>query len=452
MSKTEWNQKTAEELEDILAHKIVLPGTEQYAASREGWAATGNRPAMICVCETTADVQAAVVLARKKNKAISVRGGGHDWQGRSFIDGGIVIDLTRLNSIKIIAEAKTAMIGGGVKSIDLLKAAAEADLIAVTGTSGAVGVAGFTFGGGYGLTSAANGLGVDNLLAAEVVLADGSIVQASQTENPDLLWALCGGGGNFGVVTSLHIRLHPAKPILSGFFMFDLSEAESVLRGFEKLLQSAPDELYALTAVTTTPDGSTLLMVSPTWYGDPSRGRPVVEAFSKLGTPLRGEISAYSMTGLVESFDPMVINGRVCYAKTRWLSDLGPEVIRGIAAAAKHKTSALSMITLFQIHGAPARIPLTATAFGLRSEHYALIIVAEWMPDDHTNSAAHRKWAEDLSELIAPYSLPGGYPNILGNDDHEQIAVAHSINLPQLQRVKNKFDPDGNFTAVPLSR
>ena len=219
---TDWNQKTIDELEEALKNKIALPGTEKYASSYQGWAATDNRPAMVCLCETTEDVQAAVVLAQKKNIKLSVRSGGHDWQGRAFADGGLVIDLTRFDAIAIDAVSKFAVIGGGVKSIDLTTAAGKFNLVHVTAPSGEVGVSGFTLGGGYGLISPSCGMAADNLLAAEVVLADGSLITVSPDENQDLLWAICGGGGNFGVVTSLHIRLHDARPLLAGRIVFDL--------------------------------------------------------------------------------------------------------------------------------------------------------------------------------------------------------------------------------------
>ncbi|SEB19222.1 FAD-binding oxidoreductase [Pedobacter hartonius] len=452
MSGKEWSQKSADELENYLGDKMILPGNEKYAECYQGWAATDHEPAMICLCANTADVQAAVVLAVKKNIPLSVRGGGHDWQGRSFINGGLVIDLTGLNTIKIDETAKSAVIGGGVKTIDLTKAADAYGLIPVIGTSGEVGVAGFTMGGGYGLTSPSNGLGTDNLLSAELVLADGSLVTASQTENPDLLWALCGSGGNFGVVTSLQIRLHEAKPVLSGFIMFALAEAEKVLRGFEELMKNAPDELYTLLSIRTVPDGGIFLLVTPTWYGDPEVGKPVIESIRQLGTPVMEQISASSMLGLMESFAPYIGNGRYRYLKTRWIAKLLPEVIDGITAAAARISSPFSIITLFYLHGKPTRVPLAETAFGIRDVHYTLLIATEWEPEDTGTSHIHKEWADDYFELTAPYSLPGGYPNVLGSENTNQISQAYGSNLQRLQLVKKKFDPDHVFNSIPLAR
>jgi hypothetical protein len=445
MNNTNWNQKTISELEEFLKNKIAVPGTESYATAREVWAATDSRPAMICLCETTEDVQAAVVLATKKGIPLSVRGGGHDWQGRAFVHQGLVIDLSKMKKIKLDVEAKSADIEGGVNALDLTTAVDPYDLIAVVGTSGVVSVTGFTLGGGYGLTSPANGLGIDNLLGAEVVLADGSLVTASATENPDLLWALRGGRGMFGVVTSIRIQLHPAKPVLAGFIMFPLSDAENVLKGVEEIMHSAPDGLYIIMATASAPNGIPLLLISPTWNGDIKEGENAIAALRKLGNPITEQIHELRMKDLVASFSPFIFNGRHHYMKTRWVSKLTPELITAIVEATAKKTSEISMISFFQMHGAPARVPLAEAAFGLREPHYMLSIAAEWLPEDAANSSIHKKWADDLFEFTAPYSLPGGYPNLLGSEDYKQISESYGSNLTKVQAIKKKFDPNGIF-------
>ena len=450
MSIIDWNQKTTEELEDFLKTKIILPGTEHYAGSYQGWAATDHLPAMICACENTEDVQAAVVYAQKMKLKLSVRGGGHNWEGLAFADEGLVIDLTRLNSIKIDTTASVALIGGGVKSIALIAAADEHQLVAVTGPSGEVGVAGFVLGGGYGLTTPSHGLGSDNLLAAEVVMADGSLVHTSVTENPDLLWALRGGGGNFGVVTQLQIQLHPAKPLLAGRIMFDLKEAKQILEGYNELMKTAPDELFVLVQVIETPDGKSTLNIAPNWFGDPEEGQLVIDRIRKLGTPLREQISQTNMKSLLESFAPFIINGRRIYAKTRWLTELHPDLTAIIADAVNHKTSPLSVIGLMEIHGAATTVPLADTAFGLRERHFVLLIGSEWTLDDDAQADSHRKWTDDLYEKTARYSIPGGYANLLGKGDQAQIAHAFGSNLEKVQLLKKKFDPDGVFSAIHL--
>ncbi|SEA68135.1 FAD-binding oxidoreductase [Pedobacter hartonius] len=450
MNKTDWNQKAVEELEDFLKNKIVLPGTEKYAVSYQGWAATDNRPAMICLCETTEDVQAAVVLAQKKNIRLSVRGGGHDWQGRAFADGGLVADLTKINTIEIDAAAKTAVVGGGTKIIDLTTAAGKFDLVHVTPPSGEVGITGFTLGGGYGLISPSCGMAADNLLSAEVVLANGSLVVASPTENEDLLWALRGGGGNFGVVTSLIIRLHPAKPLLAGRIMFGLSEAKNILKGYNEIMKSAPDELYVLIQAMSGPDGKPVLMAVPNWFGDPEEGQHYIDAFRQLGTPIREQISQVTVQGLLESFAPFIVNGRRVYTKTRWLSELQPGLIDGIAEAIHHKTSPLSVVALLEVHGATTKVAVADTAFGLRDRHFVLLIGAEWIPEEDATSEQHKKWVNDLYEMAAPFSLPGGYATMLGSENDEQVRHAYGSNLPQLRLVKQKYDPNGIFTGIPL--
>ncbi|SEA68199.1 FAD-binding oxidoreductase [Pedobacter hartonius] len=454
MNNTDWNQKTVQELEDFLKNKIVLQGSEEYAALKIGWAVTNNKPAIICFCSTTEDVQAAVTLAGKKKLPLSVRGGGHDWQGRSVAHQGFVIDLEHLNTIVIDPDAKVATIGGGVTALKLINAADPYGLIATVGNCGEIGMTGYSLVGGYGLTSPSTGLAADSIIGAEVVLANGQIVTASEAENPDLLWGLRGGGGSFGVVTSLRLSLYPAKPLLAGFIMFPLSETETILHGYNKLMKSAPDELSAIVAFKPAPDGTKVIMIAPTWYGDVEEGQRVIDSIRKLGNPVMEQVTETTIKDLLESLSNFIENGHFHYCTTRWMSDVAPEVMTAIADAASQPTSALSGIGLMHLHGAPARVPLSETAFGLREAHFAVSALAEWTTEDTANADIHKKWVDDLFEKIDSYALPGGYLAFMGNDDKEQLANAHGSNLPRLQSVRKKFDPNGVFSReqVPLAR
>ena len=192
-------------------------------------------------------------------------------------------------------------------------------------------------------------------------------------------------------------------------------------------------------------------MISPTSYGDPAEGRLVIDKIRQLGTPVMEQLSETSIKGLMEAFAPYIFNGSYRYAKTRWVTKLQPGLIARIAESAMHIASPLSIITLFHLHGAIARVPVADTAFALRETHYTLIIATEWMPEDTADSNVQKKWANDLFASTAPYSLPGGYPAMLGNEDLEQIAHAHGSNLPRLQSVKKRYDPDNVFKAIPIA-
>lgn len=452
MTSMDWNEKDVDVLENFLKGKLLLPDHENYPQFRKGWAATINKPAIICLCETSEDVQAAVVLAGKKNLPLSVRGGGHDWQGRSSVDGGLVIDLSKMKNIEIDADTKVAHIAAGVTSTEITEAADVFDLEPVIGNSGAIGIVGFTIGGGYGVNSPKHGLGVDNLLSAEVVLADGRLVTASKTENQDLFWALCGGGGNFGVVTAITIRLYDAGNLVAGFIMFPLAEAEAIIRGYTDIMRLSPsDNFYASAVILSGPDGSPLLFFSPAWTGDPETGKSLIDSIRKLGHPVKEKIEEMRLKDFLALLTASLINGRSYHVKTRWIEEITPEITAAVLKSAAEKTSPHSKIALFYMHGAAVRIPLHETAFGLRKKHYVLNILAEWEAEA-TGTEAHINWANELSDILSHDALPGGYANLLGSEDHEQIAHAHGSNLNRLQAIKKTFDPNGIFSAIPLAK
>ena len=243
------------------------------AGIRQIWnGAVDHQPAVFARCETVEDVQAAIHTARKHDFPLSVRGGGHDWAGRALRHGGLVIDLSRMRQIKVDVTRRAATVAGGANASDVTAAAVPHGLAAVTGNVGAVGMAGFLLAGGYGPLTTRFGLGVDNLLGAEVVLANGRRVWADASENEDLFWALRGGGGNFGVVTSMRIRLHEVPEILAGFILFPWSQACEALRGHAEIMSGAPDELSVLAGEFTGPDGNPVLFLGPIWTGERAAG------------------------------------------------------------------------------------------------------------------------------------------------------------------------------------
>src|SRR5271165_2434011 len=247
----------AHELRASMQGRVVLRGDGDYARMRQIWnGAVQRQPALIALCETPADVQAAVRTARANGLFLSVRGGGHDWAGRALCHNGLVVDLSRMKQVEIDLKRSEATIQGGASAADVVSVAAPYGLVAATGNCGTVGMVGLTTGGGYGPLTSRYGLALDNLLGAEVVLADGRLVYCDDRENPELFWALRGGGGNFGAVTAMRVRLHPVRQVLGGMILFPWSEAESVLRGYAKAIADAPDELSVLAVLLSAPDGS----------------------------------------------------------------------------------------------------------------------------------------------------------------------------------------------------
>jgi FAD/FMN-containing dehydrogenase len=431
--------------------KVVLPGEEAYASLRQVWnGAVTYRPAMFALCECVTDVQAAVRVARAHRLPLSVRGGGHDWAGRALRDGGLVIDLTPMRQVQVDPVAKVATVAGGAKCRDV-NTAVPHGLAAVTAGAGPVGMGGFLLGGGYSRLSTRFGLGVDSLLAAEVVLADGRAVWADAERNPDLFWGLRGGGGNFGVVTSMRIRLHPLSEVLAGLILFPWSEAEAILREFAQIVSSAPDELSIQAGGLPGPDGNLLMALLPVWSGEQTRGEEVVGRLQKLGTAIETKVAPMNYAELAALRDDRIVNGRHRFLRTQWFADLTREMISTLVEGAAERTSPLTFIGLQHLHGEATRVAPEATAFAMRRTHFMLDIMAEWEPTSEAEGDVHREWASGLARALAPFALPGGYANFLTVYEHEQVSAAYGSNASRLREVKRQFDPDNVFSsAIPL--
>jgi FAD/FMN-containing dehydrogenase len=445
-----------QQLRAVMQGRVVLPGDDDYAQTRQIWnGAVEHQPALIAVCETPADVQRAVRTARQHDLPLSVRGGGHDWAGRALRHNGLVIDMSHMRRVDVDPLASVATIEGGATGMDVTSVTVPYGLAAATGNCGAVGMVGLTTGGGYGPLTSRYGLAADNLLAADVVLADGRLVHCDEHNNPDLFWAIRGGGGNFGVITSMRVRLHPIHQVLAGMMLFPWSQAESILRGYAESLTDAPDELELITGVLPSPDGSPLVFLAPMWSDDGEHGEKWILKLRQFGTPVVDTIGPITYLDWLNMFAAAAPVGRHYAAQTRSLARLTPAVISAVVAAGQQRSSPFSAIIVHDFRGAATRVPLAATAFGLRKEHYLIEIIAAWEPTAEDDGENHRQWAQTLSENLAPHALPGGYPNMLGPDDEEQTAHAYGANAARLQQLKRLFDPDSVFSSaisLPLQR
>jgi FAD/FMN-containing dehydrogenase len=446
----------ARQLRAVMQGRVVLQGDDDYVQTRQIWnGAVEHQPALIAVCETPSDVQAAVRTARKHDVPISVRGGGHDWVGRALRHNGLVIDMSHMTRADVDPNASVATIEGGTTGMNVISATTPYGLVAATGNCGAVGMAGLTTGGGYGPLTSRYGLAADNVLAAEVVLADGRLVHCDNHNNPDLFWAIRGGGGNFGVITSMRVRLHPIRQPLAGVMLFPWSQAESVLRGYAETIAQAPDELSVSAGVLPGPDGGPVVLLFPMWSGDGEHGEEWIARLRQFGTPVVDKVGPTSYLDWLSMFAATAPVGRYYAAKNRSLAQLNPAVISALVAAGEQRTSPFSGIILHDFRGAGTRVPLAATAFGMRKEHFMVEIIAAWESTAEDDGENHRKWARCLSENLAPHALPGGYPNMLGPDDYAQTAHAFGANAARLQQLKRRFDPEGVFSSaisLPLRR
>lgn len=433
-----------------LEGRVSTQADEGYRAACAIWAKpVGRRPRAIVHCREARDIQFAIAAARSAGIPLSVRGGGHDWAGRALCDG-IVLDLGGMRDV--VGNADIAWVSGGTRASDLLAATDPLGLAAVTGSCSMVGMAGLTLGGGYGPLIGRFGLALDNLLAADVVLADGCLVTAERGRNEDLFWALRGGGGNFGVVTAMRIRLHKLRCVVSGALVYPFSEARDVLRRCADAARFAPDELTVQVVAGAGPDGTPVIMILPTWSGSRDEADTHVAPFLKLGTALSNTVETVRYGASVSVFDPAIVNGQSVFMETCLLpvlDEAGIDML--LKAMASAPSAGCSMIT-HEFKGAASRVPLDATAFGLRRDHVSIEILASF--DDGAGAEEerrHRQWVRDAREAFASIALPGGYPNMLGEGEAARAAASFGQNSERLLRAKRLYDPGNVFrSAIPL--
>lgn len=431
--------------EQLRPERVHRPGEQAYAETSTLWnGAVSTRAGLVVRPRTGVEVAAAVTAAQEFGFGLSVRGGGHDWAGRALRDGGLVIDLGEMRDVRV--ERDTAVIGGGSRAGDVIAAAASHNANVATGTAGVVGMAGLSLGGGYGPLLGTAGLAADNLLGAEVVLADGQVV--STADDPGLLWALRGGGGNFGVVTRMDIRLHPDRGLVGGMVLFPWEEAATVLARHAELTGNVPEGLTVLLELTFVPDVGPCLLAVPVWSGDPQHADTALAEVMRLGTPITSTVGATTQQDLLGEFDRSVPHGMHWDLRTRTVAALTPDIIDLLIGFAEARPGPGAGIGLRQFHGAATRLGVDDTAFGLRTSHTVVEISAGRGPDD--DATVYRKWAEEVRAALEPHALPGGYPNFLLPDQHEQVAHAYGSHAARLVRAKRFYDPHHVFTATPL--
>ncbi|WFE52734.1 FAD-dependent oxidoreductase [Micromonospora sp. WMMD1155] len=436
-------------LRALLGDRLHEPGDPEYAATTRLWnGAVQRAPALVAHCRDADEVADAVRITARCHLPLSVRSGGHDWAGRALRDGGLVLDLTGLRAVRVDPDTATVTVGGGTTAAGLLAAARPYDLVVPTGVVDAVGMAGLSLAGGYGPLGGRFGLTVDNLLGAEVVLADGRRVTADARHDAELYWALRGGGGNLGIVTELRFRAHRLPAVLAGMIMFPLAEAPDVLRGYGALVAEAPDELTVMTGFLPGPAGEPVIFVCPFHSGpDLDAGLPWMDRLRALGTPLVDQIAPMPYADALRMFDGGMVDGNHYLLRTRWLPALTDRAVDVVVDAARQVSSPFSALAVHHFHGAATRVRRADTAFGLRTEHLLAEIIAVWAPGD--SAEPHRDWAERTSTGLAPHALPGGYPNLLAPEETDRVRLAYGANWPRLRRAKHRYDPRELLTAVP---
>ncbi len=433
----------------LLTGQLLLPKDAAYEQVCQLWnGRVKTRPAAIARCLSVQDVIHTVRWTRAQGLGLSVRGGGHDFAGRALSENGVAIDLSQMRAVTIDPDKRTAHVQGGATAGDLIEAAQNYGLATATGTISSVGMAGFTLGGGYGPLTGAYGLGADNLLSAQVVTADGQLVTANAEEHANLLWGLRGGGGNFGVVVSLEYRLHPLTTVLSGLLLYPLEQARAVLRRFNEFIATAPDELTIPSGFFQTPDGATVLFLSPTYCGSLEAGEQAIAPLRTFGKLLVDQVQPVTYNALIHGLDAIAPKGRHYYIQTQSLNGLQTETIEVLIEQGLPLSSPFSLIELHNFHGAASRVGVSETAFALRQDHLTVQAIAAWEPKSPDEEQRHIQWSQNISQALAPYAFKGGYVNSLDKKEQERVPLAFGPNYERLLDLKRTYDPDDVFHST----
>lgn len=446
-------QRAALRQDERFTGELVWPEDDSYEAARQWRSETvDHRPVLIIRCKTERDVAAGLRFARENNLAIAVRSGGHGLSGQATADGGVLIDLSPMNDVRIDPEERTARVGAGAVWAEVAEAANEYGLAVTSGDVGTVGVGGLAVGGGIGWFVRKRGLTIDNIISARVVTAEGEVVTASETEHPDLFWALRGGGGNFGIATSFELRLYPDAMIVGGALFFDRSEAASVVSGWSRIVRSAPDELTSMCVLMSLPPApfvppeahfKPVVAILVCYAGGPDEAAPVVESLRSLGTPLVEMIAPMPYKMLFELTKDASEPGFHHVVRSAFVDEIDDDLTQICVTSAAAVESPLSMVQIRGLGGQMSRIPADATAFSHRDKAYMIQAIAVWKGEDP--DGMHERWADEFLAAMRPYA-DGVYVNFLGNEGEERGREAYgAATWKRLQEVKRRYDPENVF-------
>jgi FAD/FMN-containing dehydrogenase len=436
------------ELANSFAGQVLRPTDPGYEEARRVHnGLIDRRPALIARCRGLADIADAVKLGRDQGLEIAIRGGGHNVAGRATTEGGLMIDLSLMKGVHVDPKARTARAQGGVTWGEFNRETQLHGLATTGGVVSTTGIAGLTLGGGLGWLMAKHGLALDNLLSAEVVLADGRVVTASERDHPDLFWALRGGGGNFGVVASLEYRLHPVGPVVTGGLVaWPFAAAWDVLRHFRDVTASLPDELTLVAGLVHAPDGSGEKMAAIVLChcGTPAAAEEALRPIRQFGTPALDAIGPMPYAGLNAMLDAKYPRGALNYWKSSFLSALSDDAIRAMTESFAACPTPMGQLLMEHVHGAVARIDVGDTAFPHRAEGYNMLVLSEWT--DPRQTEACTAWAREAFAALRPYTGAGRYVNYLDADERpDAVAAAYGPNFGRLQQIKAKYDPKNLF-------
>jgi FAD/FMN-containing dehydrogenase len=427
-----------------LRGQLIAPGDDSYAEARQVW--NGNidrRPGLIARPAGVADVIQAVNFARDHSLLVSVRGGAHGFAGTCVCNGGLVIDLSLMKSIRVDPGRRVVRAEGGVKWGEFDRETQAFGLATTGGTDPDTGIAGLTLGGGLGWLGYKYGLASDNLISVDIITADGTLKVASDTEHADLFWGLRGGGGNFGVVTSFEYRLHPVGPVLAGLVLHPFTKAREALQFYRDFSSATHEELTTYAGLLTSPEGAKTVAIGVCYTGPLAEGERLITPIRRFGLPLADQIRPMAYTELQSMFDTAYPPGNQYYQKDRLLREISDDAIDIVVERFASVSSPLSIPFFQQSGGAMRR---GDTAYAHRDALYILVLTSQWR--DPAESEHHVRWTRELWQALQPYAIDGVYLNHIGreeDDGADQVRAAYGTNYQRLAELKQKYDPTNLF-------
>lgn len=438
----------AAEHRNTFSGQLLEPGSAGYEDARKVHnGLVDKRPALIARCTNATDVANAVKLTQRLGLEVAVRGGGHNVAGRATIDGGVMIDLAPMKEIRVEPEKRRVQAQGGVTWAELNRETQRHGLAVTGGVVSSTGIAGLTLGGGFGWLMGKYGLALDNLCSVELVDAEGKTIRTSRDEEPDLFWAMRGGGGNFGVATSFEYRLHPVGPqVTGGLVAHPFERARDVLRFYRESTVSLADEHMLFGTLAHAPDGSGMKLAAmvTSHCGPPAVAETATLPFKQFGPPIVDTVGPMSYCDLNGMLDAGYPKGAFNYWKSSFLRELSDDAVDTMIACFARCPSPMAQLLLEHVHGAAIRVGVTETAFPHRAEGYNFLVLSQWMDPAMTDRCI--AWARETYRQMEPFAASGRYVNYLGDDEPgDAVSAAYGLNYQRLRQLKTKYDPKNFF-------
>jgi FAD/FMN-containing dehydrogenase len=449
------DEATVEQFRVSLRGELIQHGDLRYDEARKAYNAMIDKyPRMIARCADIADVISSVNFARENDIILAIRGGGHSAPGLGLVDDGLVIDLSRMRGVRVDPQARTVRVEGGATLGDVDHAAHAFGLAVPAGIVSTTGIGGLTLGGGQGYLTRKYGLSIDNLLEADLVLADGSLVKASEEEHEDLFWAIRGGGGNFGVVTSFLFRAHRVHTVYAGPTLWHIEQAEEVLRWYRQFIPQAPEDLCGLFVFLVVPPGppfpehlhgKTMCGVVWCYAGPLEEAEEAFRSIRQFGPPALDLVGPMPLPTLNSLFDPLVPPGLQQYWTGDFINELSDEAIALHVRYGEKTPTMLSTTLLFPVDGAVHRVGKDETAFSYRDATWSATI--NGVDPDPANNERIISWTKEYGEALHPYSAGGAYVNFMMDEGQERVKATYRDNYERLVAIKNEYDPTNLFRA-----